>query len=697
MNLFWQITMIEFLLNVAIFSGAIIFYGPVRLLAARSSGGRESIERAATGVLLGIATAVALLLPIHLEGGAVIGCSTILLAIAGPLDGVMAVLGGVVVSVAIEFLPWGEKGSSNYLPTISLLVPALIGLGFRFVLAHLPGKRNMQLHYIHLPFLGMVSAAGSLIVLGLFQGESVVASAILPSMMSNILAALILGTLLLHETGRSLAERKLRESEARLVGQAKELALARDNAEAANRSKSMFLANMSHELRTPLNAILGYAQLLKRDRSLTAWQANASNTIEQSGEHLLTLITDILDLSKIEANKTELHIGPVDLYTFMQGIGDIIRIKAEEKALDFTCDIEPSVPAFVQADQKRLRQVLLNLLSNAVKFTDHGRVNMRVRALSKSEGKVLLHFEVQDTGSGMTADQLGNIFKPFVQVGDERHQVGGTGLGLSIGQQLVGLMGGEIRVESALGKGSCFSFEMSALLVDSAPGKPHTSGQVTGYEGPRKRVLVVDDTAASRSVLAETLGVLGFEVNQAVNGLEALTVAQATRPDLILTDIRMPVMGGLEAIQSMQQIANLRTVPIISCSANVTEEERSRSTAAGAVAFLMKPIDNASMLQEIGKSLSLTWIREDIQRATSSGGDRVEQLVVPEPAQMESLRRLAMAGNMRAIRDKADEIAKLDSKYRPFADKITQLALGYQSKALSRLVEKLAPQNRVDW
>jgi signal transduction histidine kinase/DNA-binding NarL/FixJ family response regulator len=696
MNLFWQITMIEFLLNVAIFAGAIIFYGPVRLLAGRLSGGREPVESAASGILFGVATAVALILPVHLDGGAVIGCSTVLLAIAGPLDGVMAVLGGVVVSVAIEFLPWAQEGPSNYLPAVSLLVSALLGLGFRYALASLPGKRNVQLRYIHLPLLGMVSAIGGLIVLGLFQGMSVAASSILPSMMSNILAALILGTLLLHETGRSLAEHKLRENEAHLVGQAKELAEARDNADAANRAKSMFLANMSHELRTPLNAILGYAQLLKRAPNLTSRQVSASDTIQQSGEHLLMLITDILDLSKIEAGKIELQLSPVDTSAFLQGIANIIRIKTEEKALDFRCDIAQDLPAFVEVDQKRLRQVLLNLLSNAVKFTDRGRVDLRVQVLSQSKEQVHLYFDVEDSGIGIAGEELEKIFRPFEQVGDEQRRSGGTGLGLSISRQLVRLMGSEIQVKSVPNQGSCFSFEMSARVVESERSASQTNGQVAGYSGPRKRVMVVDDTDANRAVLTDTLGSLGFDVSEAVNGLEAVTFAQASPPDLILMDVKMPVMDGLEAMRQMQQMPDLRMVPVIAVSAGVTRDEQDECMAAGAKAFLTKPIENASMLEEIGRLLELTWIRNNLQPALSPSNHGVEQFAIPESAEMESLRDLAKAGNMRAIREKVEHLAALDPQYRPFANKITQLALGYQSKALLHLVEKHALQKQLE-
>jgi signal transduction histidine kinase/CheY-like chemotaxis protein len=693
MNLFWQITMIEFLLNVAVFAGAIIFYGPVQLLAARLSGGRKFIEESASGTLFGIATAVALLLPVHLEGGAAVGCSTILLALVGPLDGSVAILGGLVLSIAIELMPWMEKEQSNQVAVILLFVSAGVGLLFRWALKYRQGSRIRKFRYIHLPLLGVLSAAGALTVLAIFQGTQAVNSSIAAAMVSNILSAIILGTLLLHEKARSETERELRVSEIRLAGQAKELAVARDTAEGANRAKSMFLANMSHELRTPLNAILGYAQLLKRDRTLSKWQSDACNTIQQSGEHLLMLITDILDLSKIEAGKIELQLGPVDMTGFLHGIANIIRIKAEEKGLDFECDIAPDVPAFVQVDAKRLRQVLLNLLSNAVKFTDRGVITLQVRKLTQSREQTRLRFEVRDTGIGIAEDQLERVFRPFEQAGDEQHRAGGTGLGLGISQQLVRLMDSEVRVQSELGHGSCFSFDMPALLVDFARTVTEMSGQVTGYVGRRKRVLVVDDTEANRAVLSASLGGLGFEVKQAVNGLEALEFAQAEPPDLILMDIRMPIMNGLEAMARMQQIPSLRTIPIVAVSAGVTQDQKADCMMAGAKAFLTKPIETTYMLQEIGTLLTLTWIQEYPRQTVSAIGDRAEQFVVPEQAQMEALRELAKSGNMRAIRKNAEQLMVLDERYRPFAERISELALGYQSKAVLRLVEKHSKQN----
>jgi signal transduction histidine kinase len=231
----------------------------------------------------------------------------------------------------------------------------------------------------------------------------------------------------------------------------------------ASKAKSQFLARMSHELRTPLNAVLGYAQILKMDEALTTKQRNGLDTIHSSGQHLLTLIVDILDLSRIEAGKAELYLGPVELVARLQAVADIVRIMAVDKHIELGMELDPQLPAVVRADDKRLSQVLINLLGNAVKFTHVGSVILRASVVPTDdleEGQALLRFEVQDTGVGIAEGQVERLFEPFEQAGEVKQRVGGTGLGLTISRQLVRMMGGEIKVESRLGLGSRFWFEI---------------------------------------------------------------------------------------------------------------------------------------------------------------------------------------------------------------------------------------------
>ena len=476
-----------------------------------------------------------------------------------------------------------------------------------------------------------------------------------------------------------VAERE--RAEALLEERGRELYLAKIAAETANKAKSDFLANMSHELRTPLNAILGYAQLLKRDRSLSERQSIALQTIRQGGEHLLTLITDILDLSKIEAGKLDLDPSAVDLRSCFTGIVDIIRVRAEEKALSLVFDVPQDLPRAVLVDQKRLRQVLLNLLGNAVKFTDAGTIGLSVTIVSRDETHIRLGFAIADTGIGIAPDHLGKIFQPFEQAGDAQQRSGGTGLGLSISRQLVRLMGDEIRVESRLGEGSRFWFELSLPLVAAESVSSAAAGGVTGYAGPRRRVLIIDDIAANRAVLADALGDLGFEVAEATNAQEGVDQAAAAPPDLILMDTRMPGMDGIEATRRMRQIPALRAIPIIAVSAGAMADDQARSLAAGASAFMSKPIEIEELLRHIGQHLGLSWIQEPAPSLEAA------PLIVPPRPEIELLHGMAMAGDMREIRQRATHLAGLDARYRPFAEQLLQLARSYQSKAILNLVE----------
>ena len=389
---------------------------------------------------------------------------------------------------------------------------------------------------------------------------------------------------------------------------------ARKVAEAANRAKSEFLATMSHELRTPLNAILGYAQILGQDRTLTARHRERATVIRQSGEHLLTLINEVLDVAKIEAGRLALDSSSVPLANFLTTLHDIILVKAQEKGLELTWHIAPDLPQAVWADERRLRQVLLNLLANGVKFTDRGLVSLSVTF----KGPARLGFTVRDTGIGMSADQLTRLFQPFEQVGEARRRTGGTGLGLAISRRLVRLMGGDIQVDSQLGAGSMFSFELDLPVASLEPQAIEPGGLIIGYRGPRKTVLVVDDAAENRAVLVDLLQPLGFTVTEAANGREAVESASKVPPDLMVTDVFMPEMDGWEAIRRTRALPGLARLPVVVVSASVSVGPEEAPPDLEADAFLIKPIDTDELLRNIASLLDVTWIHAALEDGAST-------------------------------------------------------------------------------
>jgi signal transduction histidine kinase/CheY-like chemotaxis protein len=463
-----------------------------------------------------------------------------------------------------------------------------------------------------------------------------------------------------------------------------EVQAARSEAESATRAKSQFLANMSHELRTPLNAILGYAQILERDGGLTERQRRGLTTIERSGTHLLALINDVLDLSRIEASKFTLEVQPVALAPFIDGIVDIIRVKADEKLLQFVSILEADLPAAVLCDEKRLRQVLLNLLGNAVKFTQAGKVSLRVQGRPHTvEGEARLRFTVQDSGVGMSTEELQRIFQPFEQAGDMARRASGTGLGLAISAQLVNLMGGHIAVQSQPGEGSLFWFELALPLAAGAAGV-HAAPVIAGYEGVRRSVLVVDDQEANRAMLVDLLEGLGFVTWEATDGQSALDRLQRGLPDLIITDIAMPAIDGLALTRRVRAAPAWRHVPVIAVSASVSQSGEAASLEAGANAFLPKPLNQPALLDQIGACLSLRWIT-GVPAPVEAPTDA--PMLAPPPAEIEQLYALAMKGNMRNIHRFAAELGARDPRYRPFAARLQVLADSYQSRAILALAQ----------
>jgi signal transduction histidine kinase/CheY-like chemotaxis protein len=484
---------------------------------------------------------------------------------------------------------------------------------------------------------------------------------------------------------------------------ARETALA--EAVALARQRSNFLAQMSHELRTPLNAIIGYAHLLGRDRNhLTERQASGLATIHESGQHLLTLINDILDLARVEAGKMALHPAAVNLGVFLQVLANIMRVKAEEKGLAFSYELAPDLPAAVTIDETRLRQVLLNLLGNAVKFTDRGQVSLRVLPAAPAdvpegqdgETTARLRFEVTDSGIGMSAQQLGRIFQPFEQVSATQRRVGGTGLGLAISQQLVQLMGGKIDVVSEPGKGSTFWFEIAVPVATSSPIAVQPHETLAGYEGERKRLLVVDDVPQNRAMMLNLLQDAGFVVAAAANGLECLVLLDSFKPDLILMDVMMPVMDGNETTRRIRHMPRWNEIPIVAVTASAGTEDEHRSREAGADAFLAKPIDHDLLLRTIGGLLSLKWITEGpVAEASAPAEAEDGAMAVPPAEEIEELWQLARIGNMRKIRERAGYLRGLDPAYTAFASRLDALAQAYHSKQLAAFVARFRAENAV--